>query len=344
RVAPASGGATIDRPGMNLATMSARGPQRSKRAWVWLTHTSGVSEMRHSTRMTRPPKRRPARYQALSPTRQAPTASAAAAAPERRPSAASAPATIRVGTAGMGTPSCMSSTLRNTNPKPNGGATGASCGARGRATIGLKGDSARVLGEDRGHRRVDALLRLGAAHPVQALVHRGVPQRLAALGVVHVDGNDALAVHVRAPVARAPVTRAPVSRAPRASPAVVGVAPATVDHLRRADAVADQAVRLGSIVLDAAAQVRGDGAAQAGLVDGIGDGAAQRAVAVERPGPRVAAAVDGAGERAVHIGAHGEGVAAGEQAGDGGNEDADADQDLAHDITSRGGHRMRPAA
>src|SRR6185312_1429924 len=334
RVAPASGGATIDRPGMNLATMSARGPQRSKRAWVWLTHTSGVSEMRHSTPMTRPPKRRPARYQVLSPIRHALTASAATPAPDRRPSPASAPATIRVGTAGTGTPSCMSSTLRNTNSRPNGGATRASCGARSRATIGLKGDSGGVLGEDRGHRRVDALLRLGAAHPVQALVHRGVPQRLAALGVVHVDGNDALAVHVRAPVARAP----------RASPAVVGVAPATVDHLRRADAVADQAVRLGSIVLDAAAQVRGDGAAQAGLVDGIGDGAAQRAVAVERPGPRVAAAVDGAGERAVHIGAHGEGVAAGEQAGDGGNEDADADQDLAHDITSRGGHRMRPAA
>src|SRR4029077_6672495 len=101
-------------------------------------------------------------------------------------------------------------------------------------------------------------------------------------------GDDALAVHVRAPVARTPVVGAPRAPAP---PAVVGIAPATVDHLRRTDAVADQAVGLGGIFLNAAAaQVRGDGAAQAGLVDGIGDGPAQRAVAAERAGPRVAAA------------------------------------------------------
>jgi hypothetical protein len=36
-IAPASGGAIVLKPGMNLATISAFGPQRLKLSSVWLT-------------------------------------------------------------------------------------------------------------------------------------------------------------------------------------------------------------------------------------------------------------------------------------------------------------------
>src|SRR6185312_16662150 len=74
RVAPASGGAISDRPGTNLATNRALPPQRSKRVWVWLTQESGVREMRHNSFITRLPYRRPDRYHAVSPMKQAATA------------------------------------------------------------------------------------------------------------------------------------------------------------------------------------------------------------------------------------------------------------------------------
>ena len=133
RVAPASGGATSDRPGMNLATISTFAPQRSKLDWVSLTQVSGVREMRHSSFMTRPPNSRPATYQVLSPIRQATHGQ-----PEHRPaaagwpSAAMAPATTSVGTAGSGRPSWSHSTLTKTTPRPIGLSTAGSCPADGR--------------------------------------------------------------------------------------------------------------------------------------------------------------------------------------------------------------------
>jgi len=133
RVAPASGGAIIDRPGTNLAMTSARGPQRSKLACVWLTQVSGVSEMRHRSFITRAPYLRPARYQLLSPMRQAATARANTADAGSRPFAARAPATTSVGTAGRGRPSCSSSTLRKIRLSPKGSRTCRSCPVRGTA-------------------------------------------------------------------------------------------------------------------------------------------------------------------------------------------------------------------
>jgi len=42
RSAPAMGGATVEKPGMNFATTSDETPQRMKRASVWLTQEAGL--------------------------------------------------------------------------------------------------------------------------------------------------------------------------------------------------------------------------------------------------------------------------------------------------------------
>jgi hypothetical protein len=55
RMAPASGGAMMAKPGTNLAIIRELTPQRSKRDWVWLTQESGSREMRHSVFSTRIP-------------------------------------------------------------------------------------------------------------------------------------------------------------------------------------------------------------------------------------------------------------------------------------------------
>ena len=55
RIAPASGGVTVDRPGMNFDTTRAARPQRSKWYSLWRTHESGESEMRQSRLITRRP-------------------------------------------------------------------------------------------------------------------------------------------------------------------------------------------------------------------------------------------------------------------------------------------------
>jgi len=47
RIAPASGGAMMASPGMNLATSSELMPHRSNRLWVWLTQESGSREILH---------------------------------------------------------------------------------------------------------------------------------------------------------------------------------------------------------------------------------------------------------------------------------------------------------
>ena len=55
RMAPASGGAMMARPGTNLAITRELIPQRSKRDCVWLTQESGSSEIRQSVFSTRIP-------------------------------------------------------------------------------------------------------------------------------------------------------------------------------------------------------------------------------------------------------------------------------------------------
>ena len=67
---------------MNLATISDGAPQRAKIDSVWRTHESGDSEMRQSVCSTRPPSRRPAKYQARSAISDAATAVASSAASE----------------------------------------------------------------------------------------------------------------------------------------------------------------------------------------------------------------------------------------------------------------------
>src|ERR1700730_5911497 len=104
-VAPASGGAMSANPGTNLATSSAFAPQRSKRDCVSLTHESGVSDIRHNNFMTPLPYILPARKQTLSAATQAKMAQGNNAAGDIVPCAAQAPATIRVGITGTGSPS-----------------------------------------------------------------------------------------------------------------------------------------------------------------------------------------------------------------------------------------------
>ena len=90
---------------MNFATMRIFAPQRSKLVCVWLTHESGLREMRHKRLITRPPSTRPAMYQTLSPITHAATARPNNAMGGRRPAAASAPARTSVGSTGIGKPS-----------------------------------------------------------------------------------------------------------------------------------------------------------------------------------------------------------------------------------------------
>src|SRR5579862_9047639 len=148
---------------------------------------------------------RPATYQTLSPITHAPIASAQTATAESRPSAASAPATMSVGSAGTGKPSCSRSTLKKTRLSPKG-ATEPSCRAAVRVTRkrlepGFTGlptvnrswagpglVSTGILGKDRGHGVIDALLRFRTAHAIKTLVDRSVPQRLTGARVVKVHG------------------------------------------------------------------------------------------------------------------------------------------------------------
>src|SRR3984893_7261650 len=102
--------------------------------------------------------------------------------------------------AGTGSPSWSSSTLRNTTLRVKGLeglATGGSCPAHARGT--RNAGSAGVLGEDRGHRRVDLFLGFRAAHAVETLLDGRMPQRLTALGIVQIHRNDAFAVEVGIP-------------------------------------------------------------------------------------------------------------------------------------------------
>ena len=50
---PAIGGATVEKPGMNLATTSEPSPQRTNRASVWLTQEPGLIDSLHNPDNTR---------------------------------------------------------------------------------------------------------------------------------------------------------------------------------------------------------------------------------------------------------------------------------------------------
>jgi hypothetical protein len=89
--------ATEAKPGTNLATASDGAPQRVKIVSVLRTQESGDSDMRHNVVSTRPPKRRPSAYHAMSASNDAATAVANNAASEYPPCEASAPVTISVG-------------------------------------------------------------------------------------------------------------------------------------------------------------------------------------------------------------------------------------------------------
>src|SRR5450755_1497465 len=104
RVAPASGDAMIDSPGTNFATRSAFEPHRSKRLCVWLTHESGVREIRHNTLMTLLPYTRPAMYQLVSAARHAATAPSNSSPAAMLFPEATAPATTHARIARSGPP------------------------------------------------------------------------------------------------------------------------------------------------------------------------------------------------------------------------------------------------
>jgi len=53
RRAPAIGGATVEKPGMNLAITSDGMPQRMNRDSVWLTQEAGLMDSLHKPAKTR---------------------------------------------------------------------------------------------------------------------------------------------------------------------------------------------------------------------------------------------------------------------------------------------------
>ena len=110
RVMPASGGAIVLKPGMNLATTSERGPCLEKIVSVRLTHESGSSEMRQSHPSTRAPPSRPTTYQAMSAISEAMPDSTRTSARLSFPLPARPPAASRNGIAGIGMPICSART------------------------------------------------------------------------------------------------------------------------------------------------------------------------------------------------------------------------------------------
>src|SRR5215472_9573666 len=70
-VRPAIGGAMVESPGTNFATISVHNPSRRNHRRELLTQESGSSEIRHSVRRTRKPFTRPSAYQTESLIRHA---------------------------------------------------------------------------------------------------------------------------------------------------------------------------------------------------------------------------------------------------------------------------------
>ena len=115
---PASAGASVLNPGMNLAKTRDRTPWRVKKFSVRRTQESGSSEIRHKRFNTRLPRRRPSSYQIRSPTMQAITMRTIAPVRSIFPAPAKAPAKSRTGTAGNGSPICSANTIAKSTISP----------------------------------------------------------------------------------------------------------------------------------------------------------------------------------------------------------------------------------
>ncbi len=96
---------------MNFATSSEGMPQRSNTDSVWRTQESGDSEIRQRVFRIRLPRERPSAYQTPSAMSEAATATRRTFHAARSRSTESAPATMSTGIAGIGAPSCSSSTI-----------------------------------------------------------------------------------------------------------------------------------------------------------------------------------------------------------------------------------------
>src|SRR5574337_1302031 len=116
--APAIGAATTETPGTNFAATSDMPPQRVIRASLCRTHESGDSEMRHSSRSTRWPWRRPPQNQTASPATLASSDTPKVAVAEKSPAIASPPATTISGAEGSGAPMREASVTKNTIRMP----------------------------------------------------------------------------------------------------------------------------------------------------------------------------------------------------------------------------------
>src|SRR5215470_17715701 len=118
RTMPASGGAIVLNPGMNLATIKERGPCLEKMFWVSRTHESGSSEMRQSQPRTLAPPSRPTTYQTMSAMSEAMPDRIRSSARLSLPVPAAAPAASRNGIAGIGMPICSARTEPKTTRYP----------------------------------------------------------------------------------------------------------------------------------------------------------------------------------------------------------------------------------
>src|ERR1700687_4215878 len=101
-MAPAIAGEIVNRPGTNFPSTKVSLPQRWNTYSDWRTQDSGDSDIRHKSFMTRRPNSRPTAYQVASLMAQAMNATPNRANAEIFPSAANAPATISIGSAGIG--------------------------------------------------------------------------------------------------------------------------------------------------------------------------------------------------------------------------------------------------
>src|SRR6202049_5111157 len=102
RMVPAIAGEIVNRPGTNFPSTKVRLPQRWNRYSDWRTQDSGDNDIRHRSFITRRPNIRPTVYQVALLMASAMNATANSANAEIFPSAADAPATINIGSAGVG--------------------------------------------------------------------------------------------------------------------------------------------------------------------------------------------------------------------------------------------------
>src|SRR6266446_5597455 len=115
---PARGGATVLRPGRNLANRSERAPCLEKTPSVRRTQESGSMEILQRSWRTLIPLRRPSRYQRESAARAAVRTRRSEAGRFRRLVPARAPAARRSGMEGRGRPTCSAKTQTSKTAYP----------------------------------------------------------------------------------------------------------------------------------------------------------------------------------------------------------------------------------